>query len=347
MFSAKFILHEQLSQRQWDDFVESSAQGSLYARTWFLNSSMPGWGAVVVSKDDRWQAVMPLRICQKYGIGYALQPSFSQYLGVLFAPFLGKANQIIHKKREILQTLIAALPADIRLFSYNFSPEFDYFLPFLRNGFEMRPRMNLTLSLRRPLEQIVGDFSTSILNHLKKARQNGLSCREGTAIQVLSERMLQYGFIRTVSEQQTLESLWRSAALQGRGFLLEVIGPDGQIQCSGLFLIEKEKAVFVASALDRPKRQFGSNSLLVVEAIKKCKSLGINELDFKGSMLSGVEQFFLGFNPQQVLYFNITRNRLGMLERIVYRALKRHLYQPFFTTPGRNGTNRNASSIVS
>ena len=129
MFSAKFILHEQLSQRQWDDFVESSAQGSLYARTWFLNSSMPGWGAVVVSKDDRWQAVMPLRICQKYGIGYALQPSFSQYLGVLFAPFLG-------------------------------------------NGFEMRPRMNLTLSLRRPLEQIVGDFSTSILNHMKKAAES-------------------------------------------------------------------------------------------------------------------------------------------------------------------------------
>ncbi len=95
-----------------------------------MHAVMPGWAAVVVLEEDRWQAVMPMRICYKYGIGYALQPTFSQYLGVLFAPMAGKNNRIVHKKREILQVLIAAIPTEIRLFSYNFSPAFDYFLPF-------------------------------------------------------------------------------------------------------------------------------------------------------------------------------------------------------------------------
>ena len=108
MFSARFLRHEQILQPQWDDFVEHSAQGSLYARSWYLDAVMPGWSAVIVCQGERWQAVMPIRIGRKYGIGYALQPAFSQYLGVLFAPFLGKNNHILHKKREIVQRFVPA-----------------------------------------------------------------------------------------------------------------------------------------------------------------------------------------------------------------------------------------------
>jgi len=328
MLTAKFLLQDQISESRWDDFVDTSAEGGLFARSWYMHAVMPGWAAVVVLEEDRWQAVMPMRICYKYGIGYALQPTFSQYLGVLFAPMAGKNNRIVHKKREILQVLIAAIPTEIRLFSYNFSPAFDYFLPFEHKGFKIKPRMSLTLSLERPLDRILGDFSTSILNHLKKAQQHRLICREGTAIRTLSERMLRYGFIRNRTEQQALESLWQQAVRYKKGFLLEVTGESGTIQCSGLFLIEKDKAVFVASALDRDTRQYGSNSLLVLEAIKKCKTLGLKELDFKGSMLSGVEKFFLGFNPRQVLYFNITLNRLNLVENMVYNFLKKPVKMP-------------------
>ncbi len=323
MFSTKLLVHEQIPPQQWDDFVATSPEGSLYAQCWFLNIVMPGWRAVVVSRGAQWQAVLPLRICWKYGIGYALQPAFSQYTGVLFAPLSGKGHHILHQKREVMQLLITALSPDISLFSYNFSPAFDYFLPFLRNGFLIKPRINLVLSLTPSLVQIVQGFSSSILNHLKKARQNGLLCQEGSNIRVLSERMLSYRFIRTRVQQQSLESLWQYAVVHNRGFLLEVTGPDGHIQCSGLFLIDQQKAVFIASALDRNQRHFGSNSLLVVEAIKKCKSLGIEELDFKGSMLSNVEKYLLGFNPRQVLYFNISRNRLGVLQNFIYRLLRR------------------------
>lgn len=328
MLTAKFLLQDQISESRWDDFVDASTEGGLFARSWYMHAVMPGWGAVVVLEENRWQAVMPMRICYKYGIGYALQPTFSQYLGVLFVPMAGKNNRILHKKREILRVLIAAIPTEIRLFSYNFSPAFDYFLPFEHSGFEIKPRMSLALSLERPLERILGDFSTSILNHLKKAQQHRLVCREGTAIRTLSERMLRYGFIRNRTEQQALESLWQQAIQYKKGFLLEVTGESGAIQCSGLFLIEKTKAVFVASALDRDTRQYGSNSLLVLEAIKKCKALGLSELDFKGSMLSGVEKFFLGFNPRQVLYFNITLNRLSLVENMVYNFLKKPVKIP-------------------
>ena len=323
MLHAEFRLHDQIPRKRWDEFVEMSAEGGLFARSWYMDAVMPGWGAVIVFQGDRWEAVMPLCIRFKFGIGYALQPAFSQYLGVLFAPMSGRTSRVLHRKRQILQLFATAIPPEIRLFSYNFSPEFDYFLPFVHEGFDIKPRTSLVLPLEQALERIVGNFSTSVLNHLKKASQYGLICREGTSIVTLSERMLQYGFIRKEAERQSLEQIWRYASRHASGFLLEVTDRAGAIQCSGLFLIEKNKAVFVASALDRNTRQYGSNSLLVLEAIKKCKSLGLTELDFKGSMLSGVEKFFLGFNPKQVLYFNITLNRMNVLEKAVYRIVKK------------------------
>ena len=323
MLNAQFILAEHIAPKQWDDFVEQSPQGSLYARQWYLSAVMPGWGAIIVREGLLWRAVMPLRIRRKYGIACALQPAFSQYLGVLFAALSGNGRHIVHQKRLLLQALIAAIPSEIRLFSFNFSPDFDCFSPFLHGGFQINLRTNLFLSLQRPWENLLGDCSTSILNHLKKAQQNGLSCREGHAINVLSERMLRYHFIRTVAEKRSLETLWVQAQAKDKGFLLEIIGSNGDIQCSGLFLIEKKKCVFVASALDKEKRHLGANSLLILEAIKKCQQMGLSELDFKGSMLVGVEQFLWGFNPQQVLYWSISFNRLGLFENWVYRHVKR------------------------
>jgi hypothetical protein len=322
MLTASHLTQTELSKSQWDFFVTRSPQSSIYAKSWYLDAVMSNWSAIVVSDKGIWQAVMPLYVCKKYGISYALQPAFSQFLGVLFTPNISKNIRFLPKKSEILQMLIDTIPQEIRFLSYNFSPEFDYFLPFLRNNFVIKPRMNLCLSLLSTLNEIEANFSTSVSNHLKKAQINGLQCREGNSIHVLVERMFQQKFIRNEREKKSLMAIWEGAKAHNCGFLLEVIGRDGQIHCSGLFLIEKEKTIYVASALNRATRHLGSNSLLILEAIKKSKSLGINDLDFKGSMIASVEQFFLGFNPRSVLYLNITSNKLNAVEKMVYNVLK-------------------------
>jgi hypothetical protein len=315
--------HQQIRKQQWDEFVAASPQGCLYARSWYLDIVMPGWGAIVVMNGSKWQGVMPIRLRKKFGLCHALQPTFSQYLGVLFTPIVGRDNHVLHKKKEILKILITAIPTKIRFFSYNFNPTFDYFLPFLRNGFDIKPRTTLTLSLFKSIEELTLGFSTSVLNHTKKAEQNGLICRQGEHILLLTERMLRYGFINSKQDEQVLIKLWQEAKTYNRGFLLEVVDSTGMVLCSGLFLVDKQKAVFVASALDRKLKHLGSNALMVVEAIKICQKMRLTELDFKGSMLPGVEQFFLGFNPQQIVYYEISRKRLYFWEIWAFRFLQR------------------------
>lgn len=320
MMNAGFFLQHQISQQDWDNFVSTSPQSSIYAQSWYLNTIMPGWNAVIVSEGGKWQAVLPFRICRKFGIDYAKQPLFSQYLGVLFAPIPGKTSHVLHQKRKILEAVIAALPENIRVFSYNFSPEFDYFLPFIRHGFEVKPLVTLHLSLLEPAEEIIANCSTSVLNHVKKAQKNGLMCFESGSIATLKNRLEQSHLIRPETGT-TLELLWENASKMNKGFLLEIKSADGSIHSSGLFIVNQTTALFLASATDRSMRHLGSNSMLIVEAIKKCKQLGINKLDFKGSMIKGVEQFLLGFNPKQQLYLNISKNRLGSIPNLVYKMM--------------------------
>jgi len=319
MFTTSLIDRKRLNDAVWDAFVAQSPQGSLYAHCWYLDALIPGWQALIVSKGDVWQAVMPLGIRRKFGIRYALQPSFCQYLGVLFAPFEGKIHRIMHRKREVLQSLLNAMPRDLRYWSYNFSPSFDYFLPFSRRQCAITPRVNHRLDLERPLKIIAADFSSSVTNHLKKARHAGLVCREGFDIAPLAGQMRRFGFVRTKAEQAAFIRLWQAARTRRQGFLLEIADAGGVVHCRGAFLTSAEKAVFVASALEPACKNRGANSLLVWRAIEHCQAHGIGELDFKGSMLAGVEHFILGFHPRQEVYFNITQNRLGPVGNLLYR----------------------------
>lgn len=319
MLTTSLINRNLLHDADWDAFVARSPQGSLYASSWYLDALVPGWQALVVCKGDVWQAVMPLGIRRKFGIAYALQPPFCQYLGVLFAPFEGKIHRIVHRKREALQALLNDMPRNLRYWSYNFSPAFDYFLPFSRRQCTITPRINYRLDIDRPLKTIAADFSSSVTNHLKKARQARLMCREGFDAGPLAERMRRFGFVRSTAEQAAFMRLWQAARSRQQGFLLEVADAEGTVHCRGAFLTNAEKAVFVASSLEPSCKRDGANSLLVWRAIEYCREQGIRELDFKGSMLAGVEHFILGFHPRQEVYFNIAQNRLGVVENVLYR----------------------------
>lgn len=319
MLTANLFDRNQISPVTWDAFVAQSPQGSLYTQSWYLDAVLPGWQALIVmDSGNTWQAVMPMRVCYKFGIAYAFQPAFCQHLGVLFAPFAGRAHRVIHREKEAIRALAAAIPPQLRAFSYNFHPSFGAFLPFLRAGFEVSPRLNLVLDISRSLAALRSDFSSSVTNHLKKSQRHALHCRDTVEIEPMAKQMTVSGIIRSAEERASLWRLWLSARAQEQGFQLEVADDTGQVHCRGLFLHDPCEAIFVASALEPPGKQLGANALLVWHAIQRCQALGLKTLNFKGSMLAGVEQFLLGFNPVPQQYLNIRLNRLTGLQKLGY-----------------------------
>ncbi|MEM9022260.1 MAG: hypothetical protein AAGB22_00865, partial [Bacteroidota bacterium] len=74
MVYAKLVPRSAISESTWDHFISRSPQRSIYFQSWYLDIICPGWQAVIASEKDTWQAVLPVNICRKALVPYALQP---------------------------------------------------------------------------------------------------------------------------------------------------------------------------------------------------------------------------------------------------------------------------------
>lgn len=68
-------------------------------------------------------------------------------------------------------------------------------------------------------------------------------------------------------------------------------------------------------------RHSGGNTLMLAQAMRHCQSLGLQDLDLKGTMMPGAAHYFWGFTPRQEAYHRFTLDRLSALQRVAYQML--------------------------
>ena len=83
----RLLSHNEIDIVKYDECIENSMQGTVYAMSWYLNAVFPGWSAYVI---DDYDVVMPIPLKQKFGLKYALQPQFCQQLGIFSKSWLSK-----------------------------------------------------------------------------------------------------------------------------------------------------------------------------------------------------------------------------------------------------------------
>ena len=74
----RYLTHNQIDKQRWDDCIEKSPDGIVYAWSWYLDVVHPSWEALV---EDDYEAVMPLTGNKKFGVNYLFQPFFTQKFG--------------------------------------------------------------------------------------------------------------------------------------------------------------------------------------------------------------------------------------------------------------------------
>lgn len=75
----KVIEHNRIDFSEWDKIILSSENPFVFAQSFYLNATSPGWKALI---SDDGEAIMPLTEKQKWKIKYLIQPPFTPQLGV-------------------------------------------------------------------------------------------------------------------------------------------------------------------------------------------------------------------------------------------------------------------------
>ena len=130
----QYFQRDQVNDRLWNNRIDSSANGLIYAYSFYLDCLCDHWDALVLND---YEAVMPLPWRKKAGIYYIYQPFLTAQLGVF-----GQSPDGV-----LLEAFLKAIPKKFRYLDFPLNQQNLFSVP----GFSTRQAAHDAGNLSQPL----------------------------------------------------------------------------------------------------------------------------------------------------------------------------------------------------
>ena len=303
------ILGNESDLQEWDDFVSTSPQGTIFAKSWWLRCVCNENFKIILFRDGREIICgLPLQFKKKLFFNFSFMPKYTQTLGPVFKPL---ENISEYKKRSIEITALTEILPSISQFQFiktNCHYSFSNILPFHWSGFSSNVRYTYVLEDLSNLDNIFANITPKYQNKILKAEKLGIKIIETEDIDL---------FINTIKKSLPEEIFSKSISIIKKiNYVCEqynsrkiylAIDPNGLIH-SGLFVIYDSKSAYnLIQGGDKELRKSGANILAMWHSIKEMSKTS-NIYDFEGSMLENIEIVFRSFGAIQKPYYSVTKN---------------------------------------
>ncbi len=288
----KQLSRSEINEVKWNACIEHSDYVHAYGTTWYLDTVCPnGWEALVWGDYD---AVMPLPRGKILFYKQTFTPFWIQQLGL----FKKSGVQIeVEPFHQFLENTFRLL--DLCVFDASDFAD--------KTIYESRVNYEWLLT-----ENHQKDYSKNLKRQLKKAKEQKLQLATSTDISSLIQ------FFRAhkgavISDYQTydydrLEQLIQGDIANGRGVVLSA-EKDGIVVGMAYYQIAMGRATYLLGTSNDAGRSCGAMQFLMDSFVSEWKHK-ITLLDFEGSAILGLQQFYKSFGAQPKKYFRIKINRL-------------------------------------
>ncbi|MGB1307216.1 MAG: hypothetical protein ACPG5G_06590, partial [Flavobacteriales bacterium] len=264
----QYIAYNNLDYEKWDKCIIGSINGSVYAKSWYLDIVCEQWDALVLND---YEAVMPLPKRKKWGITYIYQPFMCQQLGVF------------HKQESYcVDDFISAIPKEILHFNFNLNTHNSSTICVSRSN------VNYLLPLDKNIEELRANYSKSHLKNLRRANKHNLSIATvpDSAKQFSkNKRLLASSFMNLKQFELELNVINTSLEL-GKGEIFSVKGSQGN--CCSVFVINDNKRLYLLSSYSNEEGKRKSAYFFLLDYIFSLEKFRGFVFDFEGSNLEGV-----------------------------------------------------------
>lgn len=296
----------QLPENEWDTFVRSSPQASVYALHGYAAAVCPTWQAVLAADEasGKWLAVLPFAYAENIFFKTIYTPYFVQTWGVLFSPEISHAST----RRNLVAGLVAALPAAHRV-AIQCAPTLPDGLPLHWAGLSLQTRYSFILPLAEGEAQLWSKISESVQRRIKKARQNGLVFSTKVSSDTLAtlitlQQKAGHDIFLGGNHTKALQKLTAYLKQHQLGEILAIYQGETCL-AAALFADFNGKRHYLTGAFHPEYPKSGAMSLLMWEAIRTAN--GCHTFDFEGSMVASIAEFFRTFGATPVPYLAATR----------------------------------------
>lgn len=293
----KYLKHKQINKKAWDECIEHSLNGIVYAYSWYLDLVSPGWDALV---EGNYECVMPLPNRKKFGINYIYPPYFVQQLGVFSKELLTE---------EKVYTFLKSIPPSFLYIQQNLNT----YNKLKHDGFELRQRRTHELDLIPDYQLLTSHYSENVSRNIKKSKKHNLELNfNAKPEQVVSLFRENRGKdLNTFSEKDyiVLLAVITIALSQNQGQVWGVTSEEGRLLAGSFFLESNGKVVFLFSGVGQEGKEKAAMPFLIDSFIRFNSQRNL-VLDFEGSDDPELARFYKGFGAKECVYLQVTNNRL-------------------------------------
>jgi len=288
----------------WDDFVERSPQGAIYAKSWYLEVLQCPFQLLAVINGERIIAgiVLSKNIRGDYG-----NPYLGKYLGVYYDDFAGNEYTQETKRRKATQLLLTELDK-LPTFDYFFHPNFETYLPFYKKDFDNRLRYSYWINLKsQSTAEIEAQFHSKLRSEIKFAQKQNYQLTEDISIATFYQICEQTFLQKSAKFPFTLSFFEHYCHRLIDLEILKLMGiknKEGQLMAAIGLLLTPKVTTLILSGMDKRYIQRGANELLIYEGIRLAKAQS-NWFDFEGSMIGEIESFYRKFGGEFRPYMTV------------------------------------------
>lgn len=277
----KYIEHREINFTKWNNLIDSSKNGRVFNYSWYLNQFCL-WDAIILGD---YEAAIPLPISSKWGIKALLQPNFIQqcnWIGKLPSTYeLEKIKTLIKSKFGIIQfNTNLALTSDIK------------------------KRDNLILDIE-DWDSLESNFKKSLRKNIKRASTTNTINYEENVNQTISLYRLAYGDMVKHLKEDDFNLLAKLAREYHESFINIHVMQDEETTASLLFAIGKNRIHYILGAPTKNGRTLNSLSYGLSKILTKYANKNLI-LDFEGSSIKSVKDFYLSFGAKNEPFFEAT-----------------------------------------
>jgi len=294
-YQIDIIPSNQINKTKWNNCIEHAANGLIYGYSFYLDIVSKHWEGL--SYND-YEAVMPLTWKSKYGISYLSQPFFTASLGVF-------GNNLSAKI--------------VKLFLDSIPEKFKYWDIYLNHGnlfpikeYDLYERNNYVLDMNNNYEKIIGSFSKNHIRNIKKAERSGCYIQKNISTAgVIELAKAQSKKFTSISDNEFKNFLKLSEYLlkQGNAQTYGVYNAQKKLISSCVYFYSHNRAYFILTGNHPDSKTTGASHYLINGFIKEHAGTKLL-LDFEGSMIKGVAQFYSKFGAKEEKYAALKLNKL-------------------------------------
>ena len=306
----KLLKHNKIDKTRWDNCINKSFNGNVYALSWYLDIVHPEWDALV---ENDYERVMPLTYSKKFGISYMFHPFFVQQLGVFSTSQLSKND---------VDRFIKAIPQKYRLVRYKLNSynKVDYESDFIAK------HRNVELDLIYDYQYLYNNYNNNTKRNLAKAENAGLSITRDINPEVIIN-LFRNNKGKNVKhwkdkEYERLLELINVATSQERCFTLGINDLNNNTIAGAVFTYSHDRIIFLFSGCDENHKDKHALTMLLDDVIREFSETQYT-FDFEGSDNDGLARFYKGFGGTEVFYPEIKYDNLKGIFKFIYKLIKK------------------------